>query len=182
MNFDEDLGRASARLHLQQISAQDFIDSCARIAVVHIGCTRAGIWLFRRCDRDDDMALECVSLYDSRIQRLVRAPGHSQAHARSFIEEIGRAGVVMAPDARRHLATRSLFENTPPDNGVRSLLAAALTLNGAPLGAFSCTQIGASVVWNDKHLQMIRTIGAKATVAISRLKRSSGDPFSRTDP
>jgi GAF domain-containing protein len=158
-----------ARLHCGDISRQRFVEECVRVTCRQVGCSRTGWWVF--VDSPKGRLLRCEGVYDRLTDRLVKVPDESEERSLPYFVELERAGHVLAHDACTHPATRSFFEDHLQSSGVRSLMAAAFSLNGQLFGAFTCTQVAQPVTWSQRQLGILTKIGSRATLALASTPR-----------
>jgi GAF domain-containing protein len=158
-----------ARLNSGDITRQRFVEECVRLTSRQIACSRAGLWVF--VDSPGGRLLRCEGVYDRINDRVVQVADESEERSGPYFRELERSGHVLANDARTHPATRSFFEDHLQSTGVRSLMAAAFSLNGRLFGAFTCTQVAEPMAWSQRQLAMLTKIGSRATLALASSPR-----------
>ena len=165
MEISSSIEDICGRLSRDAISRAAFVEECVRLTCRQIGCNRGGLWIAIESDRG--RLLRCLGMFDSVKNQMRRVPDESEERSGPYFLALDEFGHVLAPDARSHPATRSFFVGRPDGAGVRSLMAAAFSLNGKLYGALTCTQIGEPMTWTLQQLTMLRQIGARATLALA---------------
>lgn len=154
-----------ARLSSHEITRHEFVEQCVRFASRYVGCSRAGLWIF--IESSEGRRLRCLGIYDRDEGRVLQVADEFEHKSGTYFAELERVGHVMANDVRTHPATSGFYEDNLRANDVRSLMAAAFSLNGHLFGAFTCTQVGEPMNWSIRQLAMLSKIGSKATLALA---------------
>jgi len=160
-----DLQRLCARLENGESDGPAFLEACTRLTVVAVGCSRAGVWVFR--DTDRGRILRCLGLYDGVSNRMTCVEDEAGIHVQTYFQTLEQLGHVMAADAQTHFATSGFFNDRLHPNGVQSMMAAAFSVNGRLFGAFTCSQVGKRMEWSRAQLDVLRQIGHRASLAIA---------------
>ena len=158
------LQRISGRLERGEIDSAQFLESFTRFMAAHIGCSRAGVWIF--VDTPGGRALRCAAMYDAQADRMVRADDLLNANVGPYFETLERDGCINAPEARTHPATQGFLSSYLLPLDVHSLLEVCFSVNGVLFGTFSCEQVGAPTVWTQRQLQSLRQIGSRASLSL----------------
>lgn len=153
------------QLDRREMTRPEFVEACSRLISASIGCTRAGIWLVD--EAGDASLLRCLGIYDSSKDRMTLAPSESSEQVSPYLHALRTTGHVLADDARFHPATAGFFADKLGENGVRSLMASAFSLNGELFGAFTCTQIGTPIHWTPVQLRTLKRIGSRVSLALA---------------
>jgi len=143
----------------------EFYRRVARIVAEAVKCSRAGVWLFR--DESDGRAITCMGMYDRVRGRSTVVSDVNSAQAIPFYKTLATSGYVVANDALNHPTTRLFFEQKLTQLNVRSLVAAAFSVNGRLYGAFSCTQIDEPRRWTQMEVLLLKRLGANASLVLS---------------
>lgn len=154
----------------REIRRLQFLDRCARLVASTIGCSRAGIWVFR--GEHPALRLHCLAMYDAVRDRMTKVPDEQGASVADYFLALEQTGHVVATDARAHFATAAFFSERLDHNNVKSLLAAAFSFNGRLYGAFTCTQVGSQTEWSRQQLATLRAIGARVSLALANAERA----------
>jgi GAF domain-containing protein len=166
-------------LHVQRLCADfehratkrvDFLESCSKLVAAAVGCSRAGIWLFQ--GEKPHLRLHCIAMYDAVHQRMTQVPDERGPAVEEYLLALEHTGHVLATDARAHFATAGFFADRLRANGVRSLLAAAFSVNGRLYGGFTCTQVGSEMEWTRGQLAVLRLIGSRVSLALADAERA----------
>lgn len=160
----------SRQLDRGEIDGEQFLLSFTRTLARVIGCSRAGVWVF--ADPPVHRRLRCLAMHDAVLDRAVHADDMSGPADAAYFDALSRDGWVNAPDAWNHPATRCFRADYLEPLDVRSVLDVGYSINGVPIGIFSCEQVGSIQVWNGRQLQLLRAIGPRA--ALSLITASSG--------
>ncbi len=147
-----------------EIDSQQFLEQFTRQMTVDMGCTRAGIWML--IDTADGQALRCAAMYDSREGGLLPVTDMVGSDVTAYFDVLMRDGCVVAPDVHSHPATQGFLADYLLPLDIRSLIDVLFSVNGAPFGLFSCEQAGATIAWTPRHLQLLRRIGSRASLAL----------------
>jgi GAF domain-containing protein len=153
------------RLEHHELSPGEFVEQCTRAMAEAIGCSRAGIWLFEK--EGEDRLLRCLGIYDRIADRMTRVPDEVRHLVGAYFEALEKAGHVVAVDAVTHPATAGLFSQHANPNAVRSLLAAAFSVNGRLFGAFTCSNTREPMNWTRAQLATLKRMGARASLALA---------------
>ena len=167
------LQRIAGRLERGDIDSAQFLELFTRFMAQHIGCSRAGVWIF--IDAPTGRALRCVAMYDASIDRMVQREQLSNATVAAYFEAHAREGAINAPDARSHPALQGFAENYLLPLDVHSVLEVCFSVNGQVFGVFSCEQVGAPVTWTQRQLQSLRQIGSRASLSLMHSVSTSFD-------
>jgi GAF domain-containing protein len=155
------------------IKRPDFLEQCARLVADHVGCSRTGIWIFQ--GEKPALRMHCLAMFDGVNGQMAQVPDEEGLSVSDYFLALEQTGHVMATDARVHFATAGFFEQWLEPNGVKSLLAAAFSVNGRLYGAFTCAQVGEQMEWNRAQLAMLRQIGARISLALANADRVATD-------
>ena len=167
------LQRIAGRLERGDIDSARFLELFARFMADHIGCSRAGVWIF--VDKPVGRALRCVAMYDAQSDRMVQCEELSNATVGAYFEALEREGSINAPDARTHPALQGFAANYLLPLDVHSVLEVCFSVNGQVFGVFSCEQVGAPQVWTQRQLQSLRQIGSRASLSLMHSVSTSVD-------
>jgi GAF domain-containing protein len=165
MRSASDLQALCGRLDRRELSRIEFIEQCTRAMVEVVNCSRAGVWIFD--GTGEARVLRCLGIYDRNADRMSAVPDEQQMHVGAYFEALEHTGHVVAVDALTHPATSGLFNKQDNVNDVRSLLAAAFSINGHLFGAFTCTQAHRTMNWTPTQLTTLKRIGARASLALA---------------
>jgi GAF domain-containing protein len=160
-----DLQRLCARLENGEADGSAFLEQCTRLVATAVGCTRAGVWVFR--DTARGRTLHCLALYDGVMDRMTSVEDEAGVHVLTYFQTLEHVGYVMAADAQTHFATSGFFDDRLQPNGVRSMMAAGFSVNGRLFGAFTCSQVHSRMEWSRSQLDVLRQIGHRASLAIA---------------
>jgi GAF domain-containing protein len=158
-------------LDRRELSPVEFIEQCTRAMATTVNCSRAGIWLFQ--GSGDDRVLHCLGIYDRNADRMTRVPDEIKQAVGAYFDALEQVGHVVAVDALTHPATTGLFSHHANVNDVRSLLAAAFSMNGRLFGAFTCSQVHRQMNWSQSQLTTLKRIGTRASLALAGRTQSS---------
>lgn len=147
------------------IDGPEFYQRVARIVAEAVKCSRAGVWLFH--DESAGRAMTCMGMYDREHGRSTVVPEIRGGDATDFFEALATSGHVIANNAPTHPTTRVFFEKKLTRLNVKSLVAAAFSVNGRLYGAFSCTQIDQPRQWTQMDVLMMKRIGANASLVLN---------------
>lgn len=159
----------SSRLDRGEIDSEQFLEAFTRTLARLIGCSRAGVWIFMDPPRTHH--LRCLAMYDAVRNEMTRATDMGGPQDSAYFEALTRDGLVDAADALNHPATAGFRADYLEPLGIRSILDVAFSINGTPVGLFSCEQVGAPRPWTGRQVQLLRAIGPRA--ALSLLKANS---------
>ena len=157
-----------AMLDNAEIERQTFLEEATSFVAKTIGCSRVGIWIFM--DTTAGRLLRCVAMYDAVADRMTHAPDEVENVA-AYFDTLEHSGFVLADDAQTHPATAGFFGRSLAVNGVRSLLAVSVAINGSLYGAFTCTQVGQQVEWTPGQLALLRRISPPLSIALHKASR-----------
>jgi hypothetical protein len=158
------LQRIAGRLERGDIDSAQFLEMFARFMAEHIGCSRAGVWIF--VDKPGGRALRCVAMYDTQVDRMVPCAELSDATVGAYFDALAAEACINAPDARSHPALQGFLANYLLPLDVHSVLEVCFSVNGQVFGVFSCEQVGAPVQWTQRQLQSLRQIGSRASLSL----------------
>lgn len=164
MGEEQWLQNLCGRLDRGEIDSALFLESFARELATHIGCSRAGVWVF--VDTVEGRVLRCLTMYDAVRHRVVRASDMVNAEVGPYFEALLRDGCVVAADARTHPATVGFLLDYLLPLDVYSLMDVCYSVNGQVVGVFSCEQVGKPVNWSQRQVQTLRQIGARAALTL----------------
>ena len=173
MDLRAEVQRLCADFDHREIRRTEFLDRCTRLVASTIGCSRAGIWLFH--GERPALRLQCLAMYDATRDRMTQVPDEEGPPVADYFLALEQTGHVMATDARAHFATAGFFEHFLETNHVKSLLAAAFSVNGRLYGAFTCTQVGSEKEWSRLDLASLRVIGSRVSLALANVERTETD-------
>lgn len=158
------LQEITGRLDRGELDAAGFLEAFCRFLTDHVGCNRAGIWLFGEgeCGR----LLRCIALYDRRVDAMVDAADLVASEVGAYFEHLLRDGIVVARDARRHPATVAFLEGYLLPQDVHSLLDTCFAINGQLWGTFCCEQTGAPMEWSPQQIRALRSVAARASLSL----------------
>lgn len=159
-----ELQRIAGRLETGDIDNAQFLELFTRFMAAHIGCSRAGVWIF--VDTPSGRLLRCVAMYDATADRMVRGADLSDATAGTYFDALERDGAINAPDALAHPALLGFAASYLQPLDVRSVLEVCFSVNGQVFGVFSCEQVGETVAWSQRQLQTLRQIGSRAALSL----------------
>ena len=168
----QDARRLCSMLNHAEIERHIFLERCTSLVAKAIGCSRTGIWIFM--DTDAGRILRCVAMYDAVAQRMTHVPDERDSVG-PYFQALDDAGYVMADDARTHPATAAFFSRSLAVNGVRSLLAVGVSINGSLYGAFTCTQVGQPTQWAAGQLALLRRVSLPVSMALYKASRFTPD-------
>ena len=173
MDLLTEVQRLCADFDHREIRRTEFLNRCTRLVASTIGCSRAGIWVFN--GERPALSLRCLAMYDATRDRMTQVPDEEGPPVADYFLALEQTGHVMATDARAHFATAGFFERFLEANHVKSLLAAAFSVNGRLYGAFTCTQVGTEKEWSRADLASLRVIGSRVSLALANADRSATD-------
>lgn len=165
--------RLCADFEHREIDREEFLERCVRLVAATIGCSRAGVWVFLSAERERRM--HCLAMYDGIRDCMTRVPDEQGPPVADYFLALEQTGHVIAADAAEHFATSGFFSKWLQGNNVKSLLAAAFSVNGRLYGALTCTQVGVTMEWNLKQLGALRTIGTRTSLALANADRGATD-------
>lgn len=173
MQWLDEVQRLCADFDHREIKRSEFLERCARLVASTIGCSRAGVWVF--VGERPALSMHCLAMYDALHDRMTLVPDEDGPSVADYFLTLEQKGHVLATDARAHFATAGFFDKWLRANDVRSLLAAAFSVNGRLYGAFTCTQVGTEMEWSRQQLAVLRVIGSRASIALANADRSPTD-------
>jgi GAF domain-containing protein len=168
-----ELQRIAGRLETGDIDNAQFLELFTRFVAAHIGCSRAGVWIF--VDTPTGRLLRCVAMYDTSADRLVPCADLSDHTVGAYFDALERDGAINAPDALTHPALRGFAASYLRPLDVRSVLEVCFSVNGQVFGVFSCEQVGQTLVWSQRQLQALRQIGSRASLSLMHSVSSNLD-------
>ncbi|MBX3607597.1 MAG: GAF domain-containing protein [Piscinibacter sp.] len=160
-----DLQTLCGQLDRREVTPAYFMEMCTRMMAATVGCSRTGIWLFE--GEGEQRRLRCLCLYDSRLDGLDKVPDEAVREVGTYFEMLERTGYVLANDVSTHPATVGYMAERFALYDVRSLMAAAFSVNGTLYGAFTCTQQHEPANWTPRQLSALMRIGARASLALA---------------
>lgn len=173
MDMQTEVQRLCADFDHREIKRPEFLERCTRLVASTIGCSRAGIWVFQ--GERDARILHCLTMYDATRDRMAEVPDEAGPPVAEYFLALEQTGHVMAADAQAHFATSGFFDRFLKTNNVKSLLAAAFSINGRLYGAFTCTQVGGEMEWSRQQLTALRAIGSRVSLALANAERAPTD-------
>lgn len=159
----------SSRLDRGEIDSEQFLEAFTRTLARLIGCSRAGIWIF--VDPPHAHHLRCLAMFDAVRNEMTQATDMCGDQDSPYFETLSRHGVVDAADAWSNAATSGFRADYLEPLDIRSILDVGFSINGTPVGVFSCEQVGSMRPWTGRQVQLLRAIGPRA--ALSLLKANS---------
>jgi GAF domain-containing protein len=165
MKSQMEIQRICAAIENGEIDRASFLERCTKLVAAEVGCSRAGIWVFRETVRG--RTLHCLALHDRANRAMTTVPDEAGDHVVAYFQALEQVGYVMATDARVHFATAGLFADHLAPNGVESMMAASFSVNGKLYGAFTCSQVGRQMEWDRQQLNVLRQIGSRASLALA---------------
>lgn len=173
MELLAEVQRLCADFDHHEIRRAQFLERCTRLVASTIGCSRAGVWVFM--GQNPALRLHCLALYDALHDRMTQVPDEEGPPVAEYFLALEKTGHVIATDARAHFATAGFFGRLLEGNHVKSLMAAAFSVNGRLYGAFTCTQVGSEKEWSRQDLASLRTIGSRVSLALANADRGATD-------
>ena len=119
-----------------------------------LGIGRAGIWLWR----DDNQAIECVTLADNRHQTADQQPLLTRETFPAYFEALDTERVIAAHDATSHPATLEFKEGYLLPNNITSILDLPLRYRGKVVGILCCEHIGPQRFWTEPQIQFASSL------------------------
>lgn len=168
----QDARRLCSMLDNAEIERHTFLEKCTSLVATAIGCSRAGIWIF--VDTNQGRVLRCLAMYNRITGRMTHVPDETD-NVIAYFEALEHSGFVLANDARSHPATSGFFSKSLAVNGVRSLLAVSVSVNGELYGAVTCTQVGEAADWTAGQLALLRRMGPPLSMALYKASRFTPD-------
>jgi GAF domain-containing protein len=166
MNPQAEIQRLCAALENGEIDRTAFLEHSSRLVAVEVGCSRAGVWVFR--DTSFGRTLHCLAMHDRLKGGMTAVPDDSAGEpVAAYFHALEQVGYVMATDARTHFATAGFFPDRLAPRDVQSVMAASFSVNGKLHGAFTCAQAGRQMVWTRPQLNVLRQIGSRASLALA---------------
>jgi GAF domain-containing protein len=160
------------RLDQTEITEDVFLEGCTRMVADTIECSRAGIWVFS--DHAGGRRLRCLKLYDRVNGCIARVPPDERdERVAPYFDALQRDGHIVAADILTYHATQGYFLEDLKTTNVKSLMAAAFSVNGQLYGAVTCTQVGEQMHWTLRQLQTLKRMGARASLALHRAREAS---------
>ena len=158
------LQEITSRLERGDLDAAGFLHEFCRFLTAHVGCMRAGVWLFG--DGERGRLLHCLAMYDCRTDSMVDASDMVASEVKAYFDHLLRDGVVVASDARRHPATVEFLEEYLLPQDVHSILDACFSINGQVWGTFCCEQTGAPLAWTPQQVRALRSVAARSSLTL----------------
>lgn len=158
-----------SRLDRGEIDSEQFLAAFTRSLARVIGCTRAGLWIY--CDPPRHRVLRCLALYDTQHNRMVAAPDRHAEDGEAYFEHLARCGVVEVTDTFTDPRVRGFLDDHLRAHRVRSVLDVRFSINGSALGMFSCEQVDDAQAWSGRHLQLLRAIGPRAALSLTKAQQ-----------
>ena len=165
MNPQAETQRLCAALENDDIHLTTFLECITRLVAVEVGCSRAGVWVFR--DTAAGRTLRCLALHDRSTGGMTTVPDEAGTQVTGYFRELEQIGYLMATDVRNHPATAGLFAARLAPTGIQSMMAASFAVNGKLFGAFTCTHVGSRMEWTRAQLNVLRQIGSRASLALA---------------
>ena len=165
MNGEGEIEDLCARLHLDQISREQFVEQCIRIASLSVGMSSAALLIFGASE--SDRSLRCIARYDRRLDAVIAGSARPHACAGPFMDALVAVGHVLTDDPGTCPSTRDLCHSSPFEAGISSLIATPFSLNGRLFGAFACTDDDPDTRHSIQHLFLLRRISVRATLAMA---------------
>jgi GAF domain-containing protein len=160
-----ELQRIAGRLESGDIDNAQFLELFTRFLAGHIGCSRAGVWIFIDAPATA-RTLRCVAMYDAGADRMVACADLSDSTVGAYFDALEQEGAINAPDALAHPALRGFAASYLVPLDVRSVLEVCFSVNGHVFGVFSCEQVGQTVAWTQRQFQALRQIGSRASLSL----------------
>jgi GAF domain-containing protein len=154
-----------------EICEDTFLERCTRMVAEAIECSRVGVWMFTH--DVGGKRLTCLKMFDRTRDRVVHVPEEQEQKVAPYFEALQEEGHIVAPDAHAHPATAGLFVQNLESTGVKSLMAAAFSVNGILYGALTCTQLNEPKQWTSRQLQSLKRMGARASLALHQAREAS---------
>jgi len=173
MTLLSEVQRLCADFDHHEIKRAAFLARCTRLVAATIGCSRAGVWVFE--GERPALRLHCLAMYDAARDRIVQVPDEEGPSVADYFLALERTGHVIATDACAHFATAGFFATGLAGNNVKSLLAAAFSVNGRLYGTFTCTQVDREMEWSRQQLGALRMIGSRVSIALANADRTPTD-------
>ena len=171
-----DLHKICGMLERGEIDRTQFLDLFTRQLTAEIGCSRAGVRML--VDTPAGRALRCLAMYDAAQSRVVSPADLPTVNSEPYFEALLRNGCVVAPDARTHPATVCFGAVYLVPSDVYSMMDVGFSVNGMLFGTFSCEEVGATMAWTQRQLQLLRKTASRASLSLLHAVTSQVD----TDP
>lgn len=143
--------RAFAEFRAGTKTAQDMYRTMCRDIVENVGSTRASIWTLSPLqDR-----IVCLSLLDARTGAYSSGSVLSEEDFPEYFHALRKDGVLVAPDACEHPATRCFDEVYFVPNEIRSLLDIVVRDGATPVAVQCCEHCGAIKQWTDSDREYL---------------------------
>jgi GAF domain-containing protein len=156
-----------------EIDRGEFLERFVRYLAAAIGCSRAGVWVFR--DQQGERISRCVAMYDAARDALVDVTDMVPSEVGAYFDALLRDGAVVAPDARSHPAAGVFLEEYLRPLDVQSLMDVCFSVNGVLFGTFSCEQVGSRMDWTPQQLALLRRVASTASLALMRAASAGFD-------
>jgi GAF domain-containing protein len=173
MDLPVEVQRLCGDFENRVIRRPEFLEHCARLVAARVGCSRAGIWIFQ--GQKPSLRMHCLAMFDGVREQMTQVPDEEGTSVSDYFLALEQTGHVIATDARVHFATAGFFEQWLESNGVKSLLAAAFSVNGQLYGAFTCAHVGSQMEWSRSQLSVLRQIGSRISLALANADRAPTD-------
>jgi GAF domain-containing protein len=170
MDLPMEIQRLCGDFENRVIRRPEFLEQGARLVARAVGCSRAGIWIFQ--GEKPALRMHCLAMFDGVREQMTEVPDEEGPSVSDYFLALEQTGQVVAADARVHFATAGFFEQWLEANGVKSLLAAAFSVNGKLYGAFTCAQVGSQMEWSRSQLALLRQIGSRLSLALANADRA----------
>jgi hypothetical protein len=173
MDISMQVQRLCGDFENRMIRRPEFLEKCARLVAARVGCSRAGIWIFQ--GEKPSLRMHCLAMFDGVKEQMAQVPDEEGSSVSDYFLALEQTGHVIATDARVHFATAGFFDQWLDPNGVKSLLAAAFSVNGRLYGAFTCAQVGSQMEWSRAQLATLRQIGSRISLPLANADRIPTD-------
>jgi hypothetical protein len=173
-----DLQIISGRLERGEINSAQYLDQLMRFVSMRIGCPRAGLRLL--VDGAPGPTMRCAAMFDATLDRMVNAADITHGADEPYIEHLLRDGSVTAArapgDPLGGDSASTALGIYMAAAGITALMDMGFSVNGVLFGAFSCEQVDAPPVeWNQRQLQSLRKIAARASLSLMHVLSMSVD-------
>lgn len=148
--------RAFAEFRAGTKTAEDIYRTMCRDIVENVGSTRASIWTLSPLqDR-----IVCLSLFDARTGAYSSGSALSEEDFPEYFHALQKDGVLVAPDACEHPATRCFDEVYFVPNEIRSLLDIVVMDGATPVAVQCCEHCGTIKQWTDSDREYLEGMSA----------------------
>ena len=138
--------------------------------VEQLGCTRVSLWRFDSAA--DGLSLLCFASKQAGGELVTTESRLLEVEYRAYFDVLVRTGMYVCDDAMADPHLEPMRENYLRANHVRSMLDAAIMVNGRAYGMVCCEQADAVRHWRAEEIAVLRAIVAK----LALLMASAGDP------